>query len=82
MSGAEGLIIASGHYRNGILLGPITGKLIAGLLTGDDDAVLLAALCSGSFPYPNSGGWHDTYAFTCSISHVLAYQWFSDSPAA
>jgi glycine oxidase len=25
----EGLLIATGHYRNGILLAPITGKLIA-----------------------------------------------------
>ncbi len=28
-SGCEGLIVATGHYRNGILLAPITAKLIA-----------------------------------------------------
>lgn len=28
----EGLIVATGHFRNGILLGPITGKLIAELI--------------------------------------------------
>jgi glycine oxidase len=26
----EGLFYATGHYRNGILLAPITGELIAG----------------------------------------------------
>jgi glycine oxidase len=30
----EGLVLASGHYRNGILLAPITGEAIAGLLSG------------------------------------------------
>jgi glycine oxidase len=28
----EGLFFATGHYRNGILLAPLTGKLIAGLI--------------------------------------------------
>ncbi|MGB8956963.1 MAG: FAD-dependent oxidoreductase, partial [Tumebacillaceae bacterium] len=32
--GVEGLYLASGHFRNGVLLAPITGKLIAELLTG------------------------------------------------
>jgi glycine oxidase len=32
---AEGLWIASGHYRNGILLAPVTATLLAGLVTGD-----------------------------------------------
>jgi glycine oxidase len=30
----DGLILACGHYRNGILLAPITGEAIAGLLEG------------------------------------------------
>lgn len=30
----EGVIIATGHYRNGILLAPITGHLICQLITG------------------------------------------------
>jgi glycine oxidase len=29
-SGTDGLILATGHYRNGILLAPITADLIAG----------------------------------------------------
>ncbi len=32
---ADGLLIASGHYRNGILLAPITAALIAGLVTNE-----------------------------------------------
>lgn len=32
--GVEGLYLASGHFRNGVLLAPITGKLIAEVLTG------------------------------------------------
>ena len=32
----RGLIIASGHYRSGILLSPITGLLIKNLLVDDD----------------------------------------------
>lgn len=32
----EGLVLACGHYRNGILLAPITGDAVAGLLSGED----------------------------------------------
>ena len=32
--GAEGLLAATGHYRNGLLLGPITGEIIAALHGG------------------------------------------------
>jgi glycine oxidase len=31
----DGLILACGHYRNGILLAPITGEAVAGLLAGN-----------------------------------------------
>ena len=30
----EGLILATGHYRNGILLGPLTGRLVQELILG------------------------------------------------
>jgi len=33
--GIEGLVLACGHYRNGILLAPITGEAIAGLLSNE-----------------------------------------------
>ena len=32
----EGLVVAGGHYRNGILLAPVTAEAVAALLTGDD----------------------------------------------
>jgi glycine oxidase len=34
LSDAPGLTIATGHFRNGILLAPITGQLVTELLTG------------------------------------------------
>jgi glycine oxidase len=32
----EGLLVASGHFRNGILLAPVTADAIAALLVGDE----------------------------------------------
>lgn len=37
----DGLIYATGHYRNGILLAPITGQLIADLITNNAEPPLL-----------------------------------------
>ena len=34
LPGKDNVYVATGHFRNGILLGPITGKLIAQLITG------------------------------------------------
>ena len=31
----EGLLVAAGHYRNGILLAPVTADAIAALLAGE-----------------------------------------------
>jgi glycine oxidase len=36
----DGLFYATGHYRNGILLAPITAKIIAGLITEASDSPL------------------------------------------
>jgi glycine oxidase len=33
-SAVEGLVVATGHYRNGILLTPITADSVAALVTG------------------------------------------------
>ncbi len=41
----QGLIWATGHYRNGILLAPLTAELVLGVLTGGEADPLLAA-CS------------------------------------
>ncbi|MDR7000121.1 glycine oxidase ThiO [Neobacillus niacini] len=38
----KGLFVAAGHFRNGILLSPITGKLVADLLDGKQDSLLSA----------------------------------------
>ncbi|MNO65390.1 Glycine oxidase [compost metagenome] len=32
----QGLFLAAGHYRNGILLSPVTGRIIADLIEGND----------------------------------------------
>jgi len=44
-AGVDGLVWATGHYRNGILLAPLTAQLVAGVLGGDAEDRLLAA-CS------------------------------------
>lgn len=38
----DGLIVATGHYRNGILLAPITAEIVAGLLAGRPSSIDLA----------------------------------------
>jgi glycine oxidase len=39
----EGLVLASGHYRNGILLAPLTGEAVAELLAGGELPEAVAA---------------------------------------
>ncbi|MFN7056806.1 FAD-dependent oxidoreductase [Hyphomonas sp.] len=39
---APGLFVAAGHYRNGILLAPITARIMADLVTGRDAGALAA----------------------------------------
>jgi glycine oxidase len=39
LAGLDGIMVATGHYRNGILLAPLTGKLVANsIVTGGEDA--------------------------------------------
>jgi len=40
LGGVENVFIAAGHYRNGILLAPVTAKLLADRLVGSTDSVL------------------------------------------
>jgi len=42
VDGVPGLLLATGHYRNGILLAPITARLIADALAGRDTQVDLS----------------------------------------
>ncbi|MFQ5990459.1 MAG: glycine oxidase ThiO [Candidatus Methylomirabilales bacterium] len=39
--GSQGLYVASGHYRNGILLAPVTGQLMAALLLEEQPSLPL-----------------------------------------
>jgi glycine oxidase len=41
LGGVQGLFYATGHYRNGILLAPITAKLIAEAIVSGTTPVLL-----------------------------------------
>jgi glycine/D-amino acid oxidase-like deaminating enzyme len=42
LPGWENVYVATGHFRNGILLGPVTGKLIAQLVTEGRTEIPLA----------------------------------------
>ena len=44
-----GLIVAMGHYRNGILLAPITGAIVAALVTGEEPPLPIARFEPGRF---------------------------------
>jgi len=44
-----GLVYATGHFRNGILLAPLTGELVAALLLGEEPAADLAPYHLGRF---------------------------------
>jgi glycine oxidase len=56
-AGVEGVIWATGHYRNGVLLAPLTAELVVGLLQGDsairdaspDLDMMLSACSPGRF---------------------------------
>jgi glycine oxidase len=39
----EGLVLATGHFRNGILLAPITAEAVAATLAGNDPPAAMAS---------------------------------------
>jgi glycine oxidase len=47
--GAPGLVLAAGHHRNGVLLAPVTARLVADLLLGKALPPEAAALAPGRF---------------------------------
>jgi glycine oxidase len=49
LPGWENVTVATGHFRNGILLAPITGQLIAEAMTGDQPNEALAPFSSARF---------------------------------
>ena len=44
-----GLVVATGHYRNGILLTPVTADAVVALLTGEEPLLPLDACAPGRF---------------------------------
>ena len=57
--GLEGLVWATGHYRHGVLLAPLTGAAVADLLEGAEPPPSLAAFGPERFaapPAPVAGG--------------------------
>jgi glycine oxidase len=40
----DGLVVATGHYRNGILLAPITADAVTAILAGDDPPAVVAPM--------------------------------------
>ncbi len=48
-SGPDGLLVATGHYRNGILMSPVTADAAAALLTGQPPAPEWAPFTPGRF---------------------------------
>lgn len=55
VDGLDGLYIATAHYRNGILLAPLTAKLIADKLVNDKDSKYLTQFRAGRFYCSSSG---------------------------
>jgi glycine oxidase len=47
--GVAGLVLATGHYRNGILLTPTTGAAVSALLAGEEPPAAWARLSPGRF---------------------------------
>jgi glycine oxidase len=48
-AGPEGLVVATGHYRNGILLCPVTADTVAELLATGQVPGLIAPFGPGRF---------------------------------
>ncbi len=54
--GIEGLLLATGHYRNGILMSPVTADAIVACLTGQQPAAEWKPFTPGRFmPQPAAG---------------------------
>jgi glycine oxidase len=47
--GLDNAVVATGHYRNGILLGPLTGQLVASLLLTGEPPPALAPFSPARF---------------------------------
>ncbi|MGH9443713.1 MAG: glycine oxidase ThiO [Thermoanaerobaculia bacterium] len=57
-SGVPGLLIATGHFRNGILLAPVTARALAALILGRDPPVSLEPFRVERFAFaPRNESW-------------------------
>jgi len=55
--GADGLVVATGHYRQGILLAPLTAEAVAAIVSGDEPPDEMAPFGPGRFaPGPAGAG--------------------------
>ena len=45
----DGLVWATGHHRNGVLLGPLSGELVADIVAGDEPPAWAAPFAPGRF---------------------------------
>jgi glycine oxidase len=52
LAGAPGIFIAGGHFRNGILLAPVTAKIMAELVTGKAPSLDITAFAASRFAPP------------------------------
>jgi glycine oxidase len=48
-SRAPGIVYATGHYRNGVLLAPLTGELVASIVAGDQSDAALPLVSPARF---------------------------------
>jgi glycine oxidase len=55
-AGLDGLVLATGHYRNGILLTPITAEAVAALLAGDPPPPVVEIAHPGRFAGESAPG--------------------------
>jgi glycine oxidase len=68
-SGLDGLVIATGHYRNGILLTPVTADEIAGLIVDGTPSALLTPFAPARFARPSRERSRDSVAAAAGSPH-------------
>ena len=57
LPGHEHVVVATGHGANGLLLGPVSGALVADLLDGTDPALDLTPFSPARFGVTPRGAW-------------------------
>ena len=68
----DGLVWATGHYRNGILLAPLTAELVVGVLAGGEDPLLSACAPARFAASAPAGAAAPTAASIASAAGVAA----------